>query len=237
MSATEPLFLLRAVTKEYRSLRPLRIRDFAVHAGQSLALLGFDLAMAEVFVSLVTGAQLPDAGEVRVFGRATSEIKEHEDWMATLDQFGLISERAVLVEQFTAEQNLAMPLSLEITDMSASLRARVRELAEEVGLTPEELRSPSGSLSRAAKLRLRLGRALALGPKVLLAEHPNAAVEREDAPGFAADYARIIGARRIASVVLTSDRTFAAAVADQVLTLKPATGELQRTGRGWRAWF
>ena len=227
---------LRAVTKDYRALRPLRVRELELREGQSLALIGFDLAMAEVFVNLVTGANLPDTGEVRVFGRSTAAIASADEWVRALDQFGLISERSVLVDQFTAEQNLAMPLSLEITEMPPTLRTQVRHLAEEIALSPRELQTPTGSLSPSARLRLRVGRALALAPRVLLAEHPNAALPPNEAPAFAADFARIVTDRRLASIVLTADRTFASAVADQVLTLEPATGAL-KAATGWRRWF
>jgi phospholipid/cholesterol/gamma-HCH transport system ATP-binding protein len=236
MRDAEPLVELRGVTKDYHALRPLRIRHLQLHSGQSLALLGFDLAMAEVFVSLVTGAQLPDAGEVRVFGRPTTAIADTSEWVTTLDQFGLVSERAVLVEQFTAEQNLAMPLSLEITDMSSALRSRVRALADEVSFPADALTQPTGTLSAPARLRLRLARALAMNPRVLLAEHPNAAIPPDEAPVFAADLVRIVADRQLGSVVLTVDRTFASAVADEVLTLQPATGALE-PARGWRRWF
>ena len=236
MPPGEVLVELRGVAKDYRALRPLRVQQLELREGQSLALIGFDLAMAEVLVNLITGANLPDTGEVRVFGRATTEITNAADWVRALDQFGLVSERAVLVDQFTVEQNLAMPLSLELEDMSLELRARVRAIADEVALSPGELSLPTGSLTPASRLRLRLGRALALGPKVLLAEHPNAAVPPADAPAFAADLARIVAARGLAVLVLTADRTFAAAVADEVLTLEPATGAL-KAASGWRRWF
>jgi ABC-type transporter Mla maintaining outer membrane lipid asymmetry ATPase subunit MlaF len=236
MSDGEPLIALRGVTKDYRGLRPLRVANLELRRGRSLALLGFDLPMAEVLVNLITGAHLPDTGDVTVFGRSTRDLKTSEDWVAALDQFGLISDRAILVERFTVEQNLAMPLSLEIEDMSPSLRRQVRELADEVSLPADELASPTGALSDASKLRLRLGRALALGPRVLLAEHPNAMIAPADVRSFAADLARIIAARRIGSIVLTADRTFAAAVADEVLSLEPATGVLKSMS-GWRRWF
>ncbi|MNC85514.1 ABC transporter ATP-binding protein YtrE [compost metagenome] len=193
--------------------------------------------MAEVFVNLVTGAHLPDTGEIRVFGLPTSDIRDPSEWMSLLDRFGLVSERAVLMDEFTGEQNVAMPLSLEITDMAPDLRRQVRRLAEEASLAPDALAVPTGSLPPAARLRLRLARALALGPQVLLSEHPNAAIPPDEAAGFAADYSRIVTARALASVVLTADRTFAGAVADDVLVLQPATGELRSSGRGWRRWF
>jgi ABC-type lipoprotein export system ATPase subunit len=236
MPSGEPLVELRGVTKDYRGLRPLRVQQLLLHPGESIALVGFDLPMAEVLVSLITAAQLPDTGEILIFGQPTTSITNTEDWVAALDRFGLVSDRAMLVDQFTAEQNLAMPLSLEITDLSPQLRAQVHGLAEEVGLSADELVLPTAALSAPAKLRLRLARALALNPQVLLAEHPNAIIPRDEAPAFAADFARVVQRRHLGSLVLTADRTFAGAIADQVLTLQPATGEL-KAASGWRRWF
>jgi ABC-type transporter Mla maintaining outer membrane lipid asymmetry ATPase subunit MlaF len=236
MSRDEPILEIRGVTKDYHGLRPLRVDALTLAPGQSIAVLGVDRAMAEVLVNLITGANVPDTGSVTVFGQPTTSIQTPQAWVDTLDRFGLISERAVLVDNFTAEQNLAMPLSLEIDDMSPRLRSQARALATEVNLPADELSRPTGGLSAASKLRLRLGRALALGPSVMLAEHPNALTTADDAAAFAADYARVIADRRLTSLVLTADRTFAGAIADEVLTLEPATGIL-KAASGWRRWF
>lgn len=236
MPRGELLVELRGVTKDYRSLRPLRIQQLELHAGESLALLGFDQVTAEVLVDLITGATLPDAGDVIVFGQPTAAIRDGDAWLKSLDAFGLLSERAVLVEQFTAEQNLILPLSLDLEDVPSSMRSRVQSLGDEIGLTPDELSAPTGSLSPAARLRIRLGRALALEPRVLLAEHPNATLSADDTAAFAADLSRVIAARRLAALVITADSTFASAVAEQVLTLQAATGDLKASS-GWRRWF
>jgi len=129
MPDSELLVELSDVTKAYSGLRPLRIKNLELRAGEAVALLGVDAAMSEVLVNLITGAQLPDSGEVRVFGRPTTSITGVDDWVAELDRFGLISERAVLVDQFTALQNLALPLSLEIEPPPPALQAEVRQLA------------------------------------------------------------------------------------------------------------
>lgn len=235
MPGDERLVELRGVTKDYRGLRPLRISSLELHDGETLALLGFDRATAEILVNLVTGAMLPDAGSVTVMGRQTSTINSADDWVGTLDQFGLLSERAVLLDQLTAEQNLAVPLSLELDELSEDVRGRVSDLAREVGLDAAALRTPLSGLPPIMRLRVRLGRALALNPRVLLAEHPNAALTRDEVPAFAADLLRVVAARRIALIVMTADQAFARAVAGQVLTLQPATGELRQSG--WRSWF
>jgi ABC-type transporter Mla maintaining outer membrane lipid asymmetry ATPase subunit MlaF len=231
-----PVVEIRGLQKDYRGLRPLRIQQFELREGQSVALLGFDRITAELFVNLVTGATTPDTGEIRVFGRSTAEISDGDAWLASLDRFGILSERAVLLDQLTVAQNLAVPFSLELDPIPETVRRDVVRLAAEVGLADGDLASPVTDVSASAKLRLRLGRAIALKPAVLLAEHPNAAVGTDDVPGFAADFARIVADRRLAAVTLTADRTFAAAVAEQVLTLEPASGEW-KSAAGWRRWF
>jgi ABC-type transporter Mla maintaining outer membrane lipid asymmetry ATPase subunit MlaF len=229
------LVRLRSVSKDYRSLRPLRIAELDVPPGRSLALLGFDQTMAEVFVDLITGAILPDTGEIVAFGQPTSSIAGPDAWLTTLDLYGLLTDRAVLVEQFTVEQNLALPLSITVEEMSDDVRARVAELAEEIGLT-NDLQRQAGVLPPGQRARIRLGRALALAPKVLIAEHPNASLSGEDAARFAEDIARIVDRRGIASVIVTADQGFARAAAREVLILEPATGAL-KPASGWRRWF
>jgi len=237
MADVDPLIEIAGVTKDYRALRPLRIQRLALHEGESIALLGFDAAMAEVLVNLITGAQLPDEGEVRMFGRPTTSITAVDDWVTELDRFGLISARALLVDQFTAEQNLALPLTLEIDSLSDAIRMEVSRLASEVGLSTDELAVQTAALAPSAQLRLRVGRALALRPRVLLAEHPNALLAGEESSKFASDFARITDQRGIAALVMTVDPAFARIAAGRVLEFQPATGTLLEKRFGLRSWF
>jgi len=236
MPPGDVLVQLRQVTKDYHSLRPLRVESLDLHEGQTLALCGFDQMTAEILVDLITGAIVPDAGQVTVFGQPTTAIADREGWLQTLDQFGLLTERAVLVEQFTVEQNLAIPYSLSVETLSADVRTRVAALAEEIGFASSDLKRQSGVLPPLGRLRLRLGRALAMNPKVLLAEHPNATVSPDEAGQFGVDLKRIVGGRGIAALVLTADQDFARMAADEVLELQPATGTLKASS-GWRRWF
>jgi phospholipid/cholesterol/gamma-HCH transport system ATP-binding protein len=232
----EPALHMRGVQKDYRGLRPLRIQELDVHAGESVALVGFDQITAEVFVNLATGAITPDEGDVRVFGQSTRDITDGEAWLASLDRFGLLSERAVLLDEMTVAQNLAVPFSLELDPIPDAVRRDVAALAKEVGLDEGDLLKGAGALNAAARLRVRLARAIALKPRLLLSEHPNASLAAADVPAFAADLGRVLSGRNLASVTLTADRTFASAIAERVLTLQPATGEL-KAAAGWRRWF
>jgi ABC-type transporter Mla maintaining outer membrane lipid asymmetry ATPase subunit MlaF len=226
---------LSGVVKDYLGLRPLRIADLRVHAGEHVALVGLDQAAAEVLVNLVTGATLPESGEIRAFGRATSAITDSADWLASVDRFGIVSERAVLLDQVSVIQNLAMPFTLEIEPPPEEVRQRAAAMAREIGIHESMWERPIAALDAIARMRLRLGRALALDPEILLLEHVSAGLTPPDAAALAADIRRVAAARRAAIVAATVDESFARAIADRVLKWQPATGQLseQRSSR----WF
>ena len=234
--ASAPAIRVRDLQKDYRALRPLRVRELDVHEGESIALLGFDRAAAEMFVNLLTAATVPDAGRIEIFGRPTVDIQDADTWLSSLDCFGIVSERQVVIDNMTVEENLTMPLTLALHDVDSAMRAKVAVLAEEVGLSSDLLRQPVAALGAQARLRVRLGRALAPDPRILLSEHPNASLEAADLSPFAHQYARLVRRRGITSILLTADTAFASAVAQRILTVQPATGALKPLS-AWRRLF
>jgi len=221
------------VSKRYGALRPLRLAQLAVAAGESVAIVGLEHGAAEILVNLITGATLPDSGEVRLFGRATAAIADSTDWLATVDRFGIVSDRAVLLDQLSVVQNLAMPFTLDVEPPPDAVRQRAEALAREVGLAAAIGQAAVASIDALARTRVRLGRAIALDPQILVLEHATAALGREAAQAFGRDV-RAIAARRGAAVIAaTADERFAGAVAARVLVHDPATGELRERRRGW----
>jgi ABC-type transporter Mla maintaining outer membrane lipid asymmetry ATPase subunit MlaF len=226
-----PILELADVSKDYRGLRPLRIASLTVTPAERVAILGLDSAAAEVFVNLVTGASLPDRGDVRLFGRSTAAIADSAEWLSIVDRFGIVSPRAVLLDGLTVVQNLAMPFTLEVEPMSVATRERAMALAVEVGLPEAACDRPVGGLDAAARFRIRLGRALALDPSIVVFEHPTAELSKQDAASVAAGCRDIALARKTTTITLTADRDFGQRVAQRVLTLHGATGRL--VGEGW----
>ncbi len=231
-----PAIEFHNVVKNYQALRPLRVAALAVAEGQRVSLTGLDRAGAELFVNLVNGAVVPDEGEVRVFGRRTTQIADGTEWLASLDQFGVLTERAVLLEGSSLAQNLALPFTLEIDPMSAEVRARVEGLARETELAEDRLDRPVGDAPPAIRMRVHLARALAIGPRVLMLEHPTASLERSDVEPFARLIRRISENRKLTIVALSADNAFCNIVADEAWTLHPGTGKLS-SARGWRSWI
>jgi ABC-type sulfate/molybdate transport systems ATPase subunit len=168
-----------------------------------------------------------------VLGRATSAITDSADWLATVDRFGVVSERAVLLDQLTVIQNLAMPFTLDIEPPAADVRARAEGLAREAGLPEASWTKPVADLDANGRVRVRLGRAIALDPAVLLLEHVSASVGREGVVTLASDMRDIARRRGLAIVAATADEAFARAVAGRVLTLEPSSGRLKERRPRW----
>jgi ABC-type transporter Mla maintaining outer membrane lipid asymmetry ATPase subunit MlaF len=221
------------VSKSYGGLRPLRIADLRVGPGDRVAIFGLDQAAAEVFINLATGAVLPDSGEVRLFDRNTTAISDSADWLATLDRVGIVTDRAVLLDRLTVVQNLAMPFTLNIEPPPDAERGRAEALAREVGLAEGSWAAPLAELDATAALRVRLGRAIALDPAVLLLEHASARAEPGAVASLGADLRAVAERRRLAVVAATADERFARALAARMLTLEPATGRLRERRRFW----
>lgn len=231
-----PLLRAKGIVKSYHALRPLRMASLDVGPGDVVSLDGLDAAAAELFVGLVTGALLPDEGEMALFGRSTRDVEDSDAWLAMLDGVGILTDRAVLISQFSVEQNLAMPFTLEIDPVTADVGPQVAALARDVGLQASDLATPVARATSDIVARVRLARALALGPRLLLAEHPSATLPRDAVRAFAGDMRRVADARRLAVVAVTADAEFAAALGGTRLTLDPATGVL-RPHSAWRKLF
>lgn len=218
---------LAGVIKDYRGLRPLRIEEFALALGEHVAILGLDPPAVGVLIDLVTGVTLPDRGNVRLFGQSSAAIANGDEWLALADRFGIVSDRAVLLDAMSTIQNLAMPFSLDIEPPSADLRARAEALAVEVGLAAASWDCPVGDLGPVDRLRIRIGRAIALDPSVLILEHPTAEVPPDTAETLARTIRAVADRRGSATLSLTVDHTFASAIAQRVLKAEPSTGKLR----------
>ncbi len=215
-----------AVAKRYQAPQPLRISRLIVQPGDRLALAGFDAAAAELFVNLVTGAAVPDEGDVRIAGRNTRDIATDTEWLASLDRFGIVTERAVLLEGLSLASNLALPLTLAIDPMPEDIRARVNALAEAVGLAQGRLVAPAATLSAEERVRAHLARALGPDPQVLLLEHPTARLSTHEAQSVGSTLKEVSTARQLGWVALTEDEGFARAAGGRRLRLDVKSGRL-----------
>ena len=232
----EPVLRLSGVRKQYNALRPLRINDLAIAPGERVALSGLDAGAAEVLVTLVTGASVPDEGTVHVGGRDTAAIADGDEWLASLDRFGIVRPRAVLLDAVTLHQNLAMPLTLQIDPMPPDAAAAAAAAAREAGIEAQWLDRPVAALPAEVKMRAHLVRAVMLDPRLLVLEHPTATLDKGQGRAFGDAVARVAGARSLAALIVSEDAEFAERAASRRLALHAASGDLKPRRRGLFGW-
>jgi ABC-type branched-subunit amino acid transport system ATPase component len=231
----DPVIVLRDVEKQYGGLRPLRVRDLRIATGDVVLLIGFDRPAAEVFVNLLTGAALPDTGEVISLGRPTGSIVDSDEWLAFVERFGITSDRIVLLEAMTVAQNLAIAFDLHLEPVPPEVMARVVKLGEEVGIGSAALEMRVTDALPLLRSQIHLARALALDPAVLVLEHPTANLSADEAKQYAAIVKAVAQRRGVTTVGLLMDEAFAKASGGRLMFWQPATGEMkERTG--FRFW-
>ena len=111
-----------------------------------------------------------------------------------------------------------------------TMRPRVAALAREAGIDESLWDRPLGHVDAETNLRVRLARAVAPQPTLIIAEHPSAGLPREAVPRVAEHVAQMARARDAALLTLTADPEWVSRIGGDVLTLSPATGELASGG-------
>ena len=219
--------ILRDVEKQYGGLRPLRIRALEIPYGRTTMLIGFDRPSAEIFVNLVTGATLPDKGEVISLDRPTAAIATSDEWLTFVERFGIVSDRIVLLEAMTIAQNIAISFDLKLDPVPPEVMTRVTVLAGDVGIEAGALDARVGDISPLLRVQINLARALALDPQIVLLEHPTANLSPDESAQYAAIVKHAAGRRGLTVIGVLMDEKFAKATGGRLLFWQPATGELK----------
>ena len=221
---------MTGIRKHFGEPQPLVIRDLIIRASDRFALPDLNAGAAEVLINLITGASLPDEGTVRTDGHDTRDISTDTDWLASLDRFGIVTARAVLIGVLPVAANLALPLTLTIDPMSAETRAAVESLAERVGLPAHRLDAKASTLTPGEQVRVHLARALALGPQLVLLEHPTAAIRDQGEQRSLGEALRhATETTGTGWLALTGDRVFGRAAGATWLRIG-VDGEVRRDG-------
>ena len=190
-----------------RRLRPAAHRELASAPHErDCSLAGLDAPAAEMLVGLATGAGLPDEGDVRLFGKDTREIGDVDAWLAIARRARHVHRPRGAHRSVTVAQNLAMPFTLDVDPVTAgSLSRRCTRWRVKLGLDESVWDRPVGATGAEAQARVKLGRAIALQPRLLM----RGASVRRVLPREAVPAARGRIARRAACRCVAADEAVA----------------------------
>jgi len=191
--------------------------DLAVNRGEMVAIIGASGAGKSTLLHLLGALDRPTSGEVVIAGRELSGLDDDAVSALRNRTVGFVFQFHHLLREFTALENVMMPLRIAGMDDAAS-RRRALGLLDRMGLAGRAHHRPA-QLSGGEQQRTAVARALAADPSVLLADEPSGNLDHGNSERLHDLFAQLTRELEIAMVVVTHNRSLAAR-ADRVLQLE-----------------
>ncbi len=224
MSDLAPAIRAEALRKAYpgkglghADLELFRGLSFTIAPGEFVAIVGQSGAGKSSLLHLLAALDRPSAGEVWVHDLRLSALSPRQAASFRNRDVGYVWQFHYLLPEFTALENVAMPLLAGGLAKPAAL-ARATQWLAEVGLA-DRAHHRSGELSGGEQQRVSLARALVTNPKVLLADEPTGDLDTRTAEAIFALLQRLHREHSLTSVIVTHNPEFALRC-DRVMTLR-----------------
>ncbi len=221
---SENRIILKSVTKSYATdagrLTVLRKVDLSVRPGSIVSVTGPSGSGKSTLLHLIGALDRPDSGEIHIGGRNITALAGNELASYRSREVGFLFQFHHLMTEFTAEENVMMPLLISGTGFKKAMKT-ARETLTAMGLEDRIMHLPA-KLSGGDQQRTALARALVTRPALLLADEPTGNLDADNG-AMVMDLLRESVQRFGASVILATHDMQLASIASESYRLQQGT--------------